>query len=158
MTTPNHTAVAILVFIVTRDCSPETKVVAALGLIVGHLALDLIPHYHYAFPDELRTPQGRHKWWRAVIEVGGGGIIIPLLISWAFKLSVNETYWLFLMAWSASVFDALSLVVPQFDRFTANVLHFWEKTMTVGRRIVWEVSQTIILYTTLIVVMSVVIS
>lgn len=78
MTTINHSALAGVVAVMTHDMPDTAKVVTLILLVVSHLPLDAIPHYHFYEFKRLRE-----TWKGAVVELGGGFVLIPLLV-WIF--------------------------------------------------------------------------
>ncbi len=117
MTTINHSALAGVVAVMTHDMPDTAKVVTLILLVVSHLPLDAIPHYHFYEFKRLRE-----TWKGAVVELGGGFVLIPLLV-WIF--SPVDPLYLALCVFAANAFDLLIVAGVDLVKRLNHRAHWW---------------------------------
>ena len=141
MTTQNHTLLAGVVAVAYQDASPLTKTGVIVGLIVSHLIVDAIPHLHlYSFDDLLNS--NKSSKLGALIELGGGLLVLPLIIGLVFNLN---WLWLSCCVIAASFFDFLVAAnIAPIKRLNI-FAHWWAEKTSRKAQIVFEIAQTIVL-------------
>lgn len=99
MTTPNHTAIAGTVAILTTNSPLLLKISIIVGLVLSHIFLDLIPHLHYGDFEKFKEQR-----LRVSIELGLGLIIV--FVIW--QITHINLLWLVGCAFAANLFDFIT--------------------------------------------------
>lgn len=131
MTSINHSAFAGAVAVATSNMTLEMKAIVFVLLVISHVPLDAIPHCHlYDFYNLRKT------WKGAIVELGGGFVIIPLLIWWYAEVG---SMWLCGCVFAASFMDfAEALGIKPIARIS-HVAHWLTKILKPWIGIVCEV-------------------
>ena len=138
LTSLNHTGFAGFAAVGTADCSLEVKVAVVVVLALSHVLLDAIPHMHfYGYIRLKETLPG------AILELGGGFIVLPALI-WYFT-NINP-WWLYSCVLSSSLVDFLVAARIRPIVRLNEIAHWWDKRVSSRALIPYEIAQTIITF------------
>lgn len=158
MTTQNHGALALTAALLAADASPTIKGLVLVGLVLSHIPADAIPHWHfYDFKVIRETGKGKLG---ALIELGGGLFILPILFWLLTGMGWGWLGWIALCVFAASLFD-FSVAFEQIIKIKLGIiwlnhkLHWWDKRkketpekrkISEDSMVTWETIQTIIVF------------
>lgn len=147
MTSYNHTGLAICALLLTKDAPIDIKLATCAGLALSHLVADAIPHCHWYDFKKILT--SKKDLLGAIVELGGGMLVMPILFSIFFHLNI---WWMMLYTLSASAldilvgFDAIGTFKLAWASEINRIVHWWENTLDNVDATVFEVFQTIIIF------------
>lgn len=141
MTTNNHSAMALSVALITQNATTPEKAGVLAALAVSHLVADAIPHGHYYSFAELRR-----TWPGAIIELGLGLVVLPLIV---WYLTSTSLVWLYGCAIAASLFDFAVAAGIGIIKQLNHLVHWWEGKISTPSKWRWEEIQTLILLSVL---------
>lgn len=143
MTTPGHSLIAATTAILTVHSPLWVKIIVIIALILSHPLVDAIPHYHlYNFS---RLPK---RWPLALIELGTGLILIPLVV---WMITGINPLWLGACVLASSAFDFMvaARIKPIHD--LNHWFHWWASNKT-HNKFRWEIAQITVLVVILVLV------
>lgn len=110
-------------------------------MTVSHLIADAIPHRHlYGFEGLLNS--NKLEKLGALVELGGGLVILPLIIGLTFHLN---WLWLGSCVIAASFFDFLVAAKIAPIKWLNYLAHWWTEKTSREVQIIFEICQTIVL-------------